>query len=297
MPRRRFRHLPPDSCYPARDARVTARLLRLRSGLTVRVVESGPPDGTPIVLLPGLGVSAFTYRHQLPVLGDAGYRATAVDLKGHGFSDKPTGRGEYSLEAMVAHVEDVLDAIAGKRSIALVGQSMAGPIAMRIAATQGDRVSALVLMASVWLGWIPSARAAPFLAPAFIDRIAPLFARRWLVRALLRRVYADSRSVSEETVDEYWAPAQFPEFSRAVRALIHDFRWTAPSDAALAKLGERTLILVGARDRVVRRGEKLARRLVGPTVRVIPDAGHAMNEERPEAVNTAILDFLRSRGV
>jgi pimeloyl-ACP methyl ester carboxylesterase len=271
--------------------------VRLRSGLTVRAVECGPRDGAPIILLPGLGVSAFTYREQLPALGAAGYRATAVDLKGHGFSDKPIGRGEYTFDAMVAHVEDVVVAVAEHRPAVIVGQSMSGPLAMQLAMAHGDLVSAIVLIGPVGIGVIPFVRAAPVLTPHLVDPVAPYLARRWLVRAGLRLVYHDPRRVTDDTVEEYWAPAQFPEFARAVRALIHDYRWTPLADDTLAKLDERTLILIGAHDRVIRHGKTWARRLAGPTVVVVEDAGHAVNEEHPEAVNAAILAFLRRLGV
>jgi pimeloyl-ACP methyl ester carboxylesterase len=89
-----------------------------------------------VILLPGFGASAFTYRHQLPALGAADFRATAVDLKGHGFSDKPTGRGEYTFDAMYRHVEDVVEAIARGPTI-VVAQSMAGALAFELALSRG----------------------------------------------------------------------------------------------------------------------------------------------------------------
>jgi pimeloyl-ACP methyl ester carboxylesterase len=244
-----------------------------------------------VVLLPGWGVSAFTYRHQLPFLGAAGYRAAAVDLKGHGFSDKPMGRGEYTFEAMASHAEEVLEAVANGPPV-VVGQSMAGALAIHLATSRRDIVAAQVLIGPVGLGVIPFIRATVLLTPRGADAVAPHLARRSVVRAGLRLAYGDPRRITEDTVDEYWAPAQFPEFARALRALVHDFRWAPFPDPVLAMLDERTLVVLGARDRLVRDSERRARRLAGPTVVVVEDAGHAVNEERPDAVNTAILTFL-----
>jgi pimeloyl-ACP methyl ester carboxylesterase len=267
--------------------------VRLGSGLRVRVVESGPRDGTPVVLLPGLGVSAFTYRYQLPALGGAGYRATAVDLKGHGFSDKPTGAGEYRFDAMLHHAEDVIGSIAGGQAV-VVAQSMAGPLGIELARAKG-LVTALVLLSPVGLGVVPLAGLAPLLSPGLLDRVAARLVPRWAVRAGLRLVYGNPARVTGDIVDEYWAPAQFPDYARALRALVRDYTWSPLADERLAEVANRTLVVLGGRERVVRGAEERARRLFGSRVVVIPDAGHAVNEERPEPVNAAILDFLRQQ--
>ncbi|HYD53246.1 MAG TPA: alpha/beta fold hydrolase, partial [Gemmatimonadaceae bacterium] len=103
--------LPASEMYPAHDHRVAARMLALPSGIHVRVVEAGPCDGRPVVLLHGWGAGAYTYRHNLPALADAGLRATAVELKGHGLSEKPSAPGEYAFGAMLGHVHEVLAAL------------------------------------------------------------------------------------------------------------------------------------------------------------------------------------------
>jgi pimeloyl-ACP methyl ester carboxylesterase len=257
------------------------------------VVEAGPRDGTPVILLPGWGVWAFTYRHQLPVLGAAGYRATAVDLKGHGFSDKPTGRGEYTFEAMLRHVGDVIETVA-RPPVVVVAQSMTCPLAIELARAAPGTVSKLILVSPVGLGVIPFIRLARMLTGRWLDRIAPRLVPRWAVRAALGVAYGDYRRVTEDIVDECWAPAQSPGFARALRALAHDFTWSPLPNARLAAVSDRTLVLLGARDRLVRGAALRAVQLFGARAIVIPDAGHAVHEERPEPVNAAILEFLGS---
>jgi pimeloyl-ACP methyl ester carboxylesterase len=80
-----------------------------------------------------------------------------------------------------------------------------------------------------------------------------------------------------------------------MRALIHDFPWMPLPDAALRQLDERCLIVIGGRDRVVRHAARRVAQLTGPTVVVVEDAGHAVNEERPDVVNEVIVEFLRRR--
>jgi pimeloyl-ACP methyl ester carboxylesterase len=248
-----------------------------------------------VILLPGFGASAFTYRHQLPALGAAGFRASAVDLKGHGFSDKPTGRGEYTLAAMYRHLEDIVAAVAGGPAV-LVAQSMAGAAAFELALSPAGAVSRLALVSPVGFGVVPFIGLARWLTPRVLDRVAPVLIRRAVVRVALSLAYANPRRVTGATVDEYFAPAQFPDFSRALRALVHDFRWSPIAEERLRALGVPTLVLLGSADRLVWRPRQRAAFLPNARVVVIDDGGHAVNEERPAPVNAEILRFLGSAG-
>jgi pimeloyl-ACP methyl ester carboxylesterase len=266
-------------------------LLRLRSGLQVRVVEAGPVEGAPVVLLPGWGASAFTFRHQLPALGAAGYRASAVDLKGHGLSDKPMGPREYTFEAMLRHAEEVIEAVAS-RPVILVAQSMAGPLGVELARGTPGTVSRLALVSPVGLGPVSFIRLAQKLTGRWLEPVAPRLAPRWAVRLALTAAYGDPRRVTKQIVREYWAPAQFPEFARALRALARDFAWSPLPDAQLAAVADRTLVLLGALDRLVRGAPSRANQLFGSRAILIPGAGHSVHEERPDVVNAALLEFL-----
>ena len=243
-----------------------------------------------MVLLPGWGGSAFTYRHQLPALGAAGYRATAVDLKGHGFSDKPTGPREYTFDAMLLHAYEVIDAVAHGPAV-VVAQSMAAPLAIELARAKGI-VTSMVLVSPVGLGAFSFIGLMRFLTPRLLDAVAPHLVRRWVVRAALRAAYGTSTGVTNDVVDEYWAPAQFPDFGRALRALVRDFTWSALPEEQLVAVRDRALVVLGGNERLVRGAEERARSLFGTNAVVIAEAGHAVNEERPERINAAILDFL-----
>jgi pimeloyl-ACP methyl ester carboxylesterase len=114
-----------------------------------------------------------------------------------------------------------------------------------------------------------------------------------VVRVGLGVAYGRPSRVSEDTVEEFWAPAQDPAFARALRALVHDFDWSQVPEHRLATLDVPTLLVRATLDRLVlgapRRGVPGLERV---EVVVIDDAGHAVNEERPESVNAAMLDFL-----
>src|SRR3954462_11617102 len=122
----------PDVLWPATASGITSRMVTLASGLHARVVEAGPADGAPVLLVHGWACTAFSWRRQMPALAAAGHRVVAFDLKGHGFSDKPPPAAESSADAMTRFVLDVMDATGVERA-ALVGHSMGGAIAASVA--------------------------------------------------------------------------------------------------------------------------------------------------------------------
>lgn len=289
--------LPPSEMYPAHDPRATSHFVTLSSGLRVRLVESGRPDGPIVLCLHGWGASAYTYRHNLPALAEAGYHAIAVDLKGHGLSDKPSGVSEYTFEAMLQHVVEIIDAVTAKapaehRRPMIVAQSMTGAIALELALEENPRIARAALINPVGLCAMPLIPFACALTPTPTVRVAPWLVRRWAMSAGLRLVYGDPRRVTAREVDEYWAPSQFPGYSIAMRALVHEFRWPPFAADRLAKLRVPVLTILGSRDRVVRGARPVAERLPGSRVVIVPGGGHAVNEELPQVVNPVLESFL-----
>jgi pimeloyl-ACP methyl ester carboxylesterase len=123
--------------------------LRLRGdGLELAADAHGPDDGPPVLLFPGGGQTRHSWDGTARLLGNKGWRATTVDLRGHGDSDWAPD-GDYSLDAFAADVRDLAQATA--RPPALVGASLGG-ISSLIAIAEdgraGDRpvASALVLV-------------------------------------------------------------------------------------------------------------------------------------------------------
>ena len=107
----RRENLSPGEMFPAGDPAYRVSFPRLRSGLKVRVLERGNPQSPPVVLVHGWGCSAYVFRLNMPALADAGFRVIAVDLKGHGLSDKPVAPDEYTIDSLVEHLRDILDAL------------------------------------------------------------------------------------------------------------------------------------------------------------------------------------------
>lgn len=287
--------------WPAAEPAYRVRFVRLRSGLQVRVVELGPEAGPPVLMLPGWGVCVYTYRGNMPALAAAGLRAIAVDLKGHGRSDKPPGDAEYTLPAMVSHVRDIADAL-GLDRFALIAQSMAGRIAIELALETPDRVSRLALISPVALGRVRLIRLGRLSAKPVFSPLAGIARWRRVYRLALETAYGALGTVEPEEVDQYWAQSQFRGYIGAARSLLGHFDW---DDAAerVAALRVPVTVFRGTRDRIVAaNATRVAaaarlplRGLTDPAAAgdrelvILDDAGHALNEEAPGILNDALL--------
>lgn len=102
--------------------------------LAVREVGSGPA----VLLLHGFPGTSYSWRHQLPVLADAGFRAVAVDTRGYGDSDRPEARA-HSSAVIEADLLGVLDAL-GIEQAHVVGQDFGAMYAWNLAQRHPDRV-------------------------------------------------------------------------------------------------------------------------------------------------------------
>lgn len=113
------------------------------NGIRIHCAEQG--DGPVVLLVHGFPESWYSWRHQLPALAEAGYRAVAIDVRGYGRSSKPVAVDSYR---MLNHVGDnlgVLDALGVDRA-AVVGHDWGSPIAANSALLRPDRFAALALL-------------------------------------------------------------------------------------------------------------------------------------------------------
>lgn len=276
--------LPPEQWFPAGVASLSARYVARPDGTRLRIVETPPGEGPPIVLVHGWGCSAFTWRHILPQVVAAGRRAIAVDLPGHGLSDKPDAEAAYTTGEMARAVLELLDA-EGWDEVVLVGHSMGGAIAREVALAAPSRIAALALLAPAGFGRIRRLATGRALSPDWtVPLLTPLAVPRWAVRRSMQRTYGARGGFTEAEVDEYWSPTQFPGFLRASRHLLHHFAWDPPPPTAFAVLRETPLlVLLGGMDRLVvsRDVARYAEQVPHAEVIWLPEAGHALHEDSP----------------
>ena len=277
--------------YPAGVSAVRATAIALESGLRVRLVECGAPSDDPVLLIHGWGASVYTFRFALEALAHAGRRALAFDLRGHGLSAKPIGRGQYTTEMLLGDVREVLDVL-GLQRADIVGHSLGGSIALRFALAHPSRVMRLVLAAPVGLTSVPLRSIAHFLTPRFTERFARYLPPRWVTALLLRGAYGDSLRLTERAVEEYWAPSQFREYYHAVRSLLDHFAWAPLAPRDLARVAQPTLVMLGTADRLIRGAEQGAAMIPNASVVSVVGAGHLGIEECPRESNDILVRFL-----
>jgi pimeloyl-ACP methyl ester carboxylesterase len=289
--------LPPARWYPADEPGLNARQLQLAGGEVARVVEGGPPTGRPVLFLHGWGCSAYFHRHLLPAVAAAGYRVVAIDLRGHGGSDKPRDEARYTGPAMLGFLDAAIAALGLERP-AVVAHSLGGAIALDFASRSAGRLSSLTLLAPVGLAPVRFVAAARLATPALTAGLLPRALRRSSIPLVLRAVYGSLGMFASRDVDQYWAPTADPAFVLALRALVHQFRFEPRSDAELAAVTTPTLVLLGGRDLLVRSPASARRATALPraTVRTIPRAGHVLAEEVPADVLADLLPHLAVNG-
>lgn len=284
--------LSPSEMYPAGLSDVRSRTLTLRSGIRMRVVERGPIDATPVVMLHGWGASLYMYRHALEWLPSFGVRAIAIDLRGYGLSDKPLAPHSYSLKSYFADLDALLDAL-GTPRVSLVGQSMGGGLALRYAIANPQRVSKLGLINPTGLSrvpYIPLLRFAPMFA---VDALGAHLVPRWTIAWILNRLaYGDGSLVTERDVDEYWAPTQLAGFAHASRAAVTEFDWSILTDAEASCLATDTLVILGEQDHLLHTSREQVSRLPNSRVERVP-GGHCAHEEHPDVVYPLLGEFVR----
>ena len=94
----------------------------------MHVVEAGPVAGRPVVLVHGFPETWWSWRHQMPALASAGFRAIAFDLRGYNRSDKPRGLSAYRLDRLAGDLRAVLDD-AAREPVAVVAHDWGGAVA------------------------------------------------------------------------------------------------------------------------------------------------------------------------
>ncbi len=277
--------------YPAHVADITTRFVEVRDGLRMRLLESGPADGPPVVLLHGWGASAYSYRGAIPALANAGRRTIAVDLPGHGLSDKPAALAWYSRAGMVETAGALLDTL-DVREATVVGVSMGGGIATGLAVERHPRLARVALVNPVGFAPVRFTTIAQMVTPLAARDYASYLVARPLVSWFLHLAYWDQSRVSEHDVDEYWASASQPGVAAALVACLHEFSWDPFPPAELARIQVPVLLLLGTHDHLIAGSEAGAQAIDGLRV-VRIEGGHAVNEERPDEVNAALLTFVR----
>jgi haloalkane dehalogenase len=265
-------------------------------GLRLAHVDEG--DGPPVVFFHGEPTWSFLWRRVIPPVRDAGHRCLAPDYAGFGRSDKPTDLGWYSYDRHVELTATLLEDLDVRGATAVV-HDWGGPIGLRLAVEQPERFSRLVIMdAGLFTGRQPMTDA----WKAFRDFVARTedLPVSFLVDGATKRALTDAEK------EAYDAPFPTPESKAGARAfpLILPTSPDAPGAAAGQRVldalrGDRrpALLLWADSDPVlpVSVGERFAEALGREAPRIVPDAGHFLQEDEGELIGATIADWLGSQ--
>lgn len=122
-------------------------------GGRIHLLEQG--TGPLVLLIHGFPETSYSWRHQLPALAAAGYRAVAVDVRGYGRSFAPGPAEAYRMTALVGDSVGVVHAL-GEETAAVVGHDWGSSIAANCALLRPDMFTAVGLLSVPYAPWNPT---------------------------------------------------------------------------------------------------------------------------------------------
>ncbi len=281
---------------------VTTTRLAGADGIALHAELHGPADGPPVLLAHGGGQTRHAWRGTAGRLAARGWRAVAVDLRGHGASDW-SPEGDYRTEAFAADLVAVAETLAraGGRKPVLVGASLGGLAGMLAEGERAPGTFAALVFVDV----------TPRLEPRGVEGIVSF------MRAHLEEGFG-SLEEAADAVARYLphrgARPSSPEGLRKNLRLGSDGRWrwhwdpafmdgeqrpAAAMDSerlerALARIRAPMLLVRGASSELVspEGAEAFLRVAPGASYVDVARAGHMVAGDRNDAFTEAVLDFL-----
>ncbi|MDE3085747.1 MAG: alpha/beta hydrolase [Acidobacteriota bacterium] len=259
------------------------------------VAEAGE-GGRPLLLLHGFTGAKEDFGDWLDWLADLGWHAVAPDHRGHGESAKPEGRGAYSMAILAGDALALADALGWDRFV-LLGHSMGGYVAQRIALADPGRLAGLVLMDtghSSVAGIEPAQveTAGKLAVESGMDAMADLMAE---VDSPLDTP-AHRRLVAEQPAYAAFEDRKLRATSPWLYASLSHELVTCPDvlDRLAAVIPTPpTLVVVGEQDTpFVPAAMRMAHAVPGATLGVVADAGHSPQFENPAGWWQVVSAFL-----
>lgn len=264
--------------------------------LTISLLENGNAQGLPVLLVHGFSQSALSWKHQLgsPLTKDL--RLVAMDLRGHGGSDKPLDAANYTDSALWA--DDIANTIAslGDRKVVLVGWSYGGLVVCDYLRRHGqDKVAGVVFAGAVTKVGKPDAMA--LLGPKLLQHIPAVFSEdASAITATLGQFVRDCEKAELSDSDFYEALGYNCNTPSAVRLGL--FSRELDNDDVLAAIRVPTLVVHGSEDEILlpAASQHIAGLVKGSTLHIEPGVAHAVFREAPAAFNRLLADFTAPLG-
>jgi epoxide hydrolase 4 len=272
------------------------------NGIRLHCVEAG--DGPPVVLLHGFPEFWYSWRHQLPALAAAGFRAVAPDLRGYNDSDKPPGVERYRPELLVQDVVGLIENL-GSGPAVVVGHDWGGIIGWLVTMGRPDLVQKLVALNAphpatfetelrharqLFRSWY-----AFFFQLPWLPEAALRFQNFGLVRHALRRHTIHPDTFTPEAIRRYREALAKPgALTAAINYYRAAFRYRHETARMYRPVRGPVLVIWGEKDSYLNPHVLDGLGTWAPDARVLRlrEASHWVQNDAPDAVNQALLSFL-----
>jgi haloalkane dehalogenase len=262
-------------------------------GLRLAHLDEG--QGPPVLFMHGEPTWSYLWRKVIPPVRDAGFRCIAPDLAGFGRSDKPTDIGFYSYDRHTELAATLLEDL-DVRGATIVVHDWGGPIGLRLAVEQRERIERLVILDTGLFTGHQKMSDAWIAFHDFVERTEDL-----PIGMLVRG--ACKQDPGDEVIAAYDAP--YPDAASKAGARAFPLMIPQTPEAPGAEAGQRvleqlkgdrreTLMLWADSDPVLplATGERFAEALGQPAPRTIPDASHFLQEDQGPLIGSLIADWL-----
>ena len=268
-------------------------------------------QGSPVVLIHGFGASIGHWRKNISVLAASGYQVYALDLLGFGGSEKPAL--DYSLDLWEALLRDFWrhhirtpavfagNSIGGLLVLMLLANSphiAKGGVLLNCAGSLNHRPEDLPRPLGQVMGLFSKVVSSPVLGPMIFAQVR----QRFRIRGALKQVYGNRDAITPELIELLYRPSCDPGAQKVFASILSAPPGPRPSEL-LPQIHHPLLILWGETDPWTPiQGAKIYQKMASipeknVVFRSIPDTGHCPHDERPEVVNTLILDWLRTQNI
>lgn len=277
------------------------------NGIRMHYVEQG--EGPPVLLCHGFPELWYSWRHQIPALAAAGFRAIAPDLRGYGGSDKPHAIEAYDIHHLVGDLVGLLDAL-GIAKTTIVGHDWGGIIVWQFALMHPERVERVIALNTPYLPRGPVSPLELFkntpdgrfnyilyfqdegVAEAQMEADLP-----GTLATMMRGVSGDASAIADEEI------AVFADAFRAggLRGPINFYRnfqrnWETTEQLSGRQVTQPSLMITAEKDPVLTPEMADGIEQWVPNVRVheVKGAGHWTQQEKPDEVNRVMIEFLQT---
>jgi len=257
-------------------------------------------QGPPLILIHGFGTSLSIWAHQINRLSDS-FTIFAVDLLGHGYSDKPDI--EYPLEIHTDVLAGFMDALR-IRSATLTGHSFGGLVILRFATLFPDRVQRIVLVNSSTplvqpdrqVRLFEKAQRRPWLTKRLLEllELGITFPTKYYERKSQKKVFRNQEAATPEWTHHQYLIRRAKGFSRMVVSTLEHWMESFHFKDQVPNITQPVLILCAESDPVIplEHGRALKRTMANAKLEIVRDSGHMTTMEQPEITARMIRAFL-----